>query len=357
MGGGSSRESVKKTIETEIQTEIVNETTNINKILAVTITDTTMSVTTNVANNIRQSVGAANVFAAGALTADGGLIDINQAISMEIIQEAVMKISTDTKSQSELANKLSQDIANKTKNDSAMKASLQAAADLTAVNKDAGGVEKLVADTMAMISSMANTIGGGEISSEQETTIRNTMRASIKNVTINQNDITNRIENIITTNIVTNTTSTCESNLGGNNQIIVQDGITAKNGGIISIKQSARVEALVKCIIDTANTAELSSAIINEGALGVTSDNSNTNKSDTDAETKATVTEENIQESGLTSFMNNLTPGGILSQGGLPILLCCTACCCLIIFLIIGVIFMSSSKSKPPVDSDMSDMS
>jgi putative effector of murein hydrolase len=110
MGGGQSRETVKKTIEMEIQTEIVNETTNINNIIAQTITTTTMNVTNNIANEITQAVGGTNVITALGLIADGAdsVIDINQSISVKSVQDAVMKISQDSGAQTELANKLAQ---------------------------------------------------------------------------------------------------------------------------------------------------------------------------------------------------------------------------------------------------------
>jgi len=337
MGGSQSRESVKKTIETEIQTEIVNETTNINNILAQTITTTTMNVTNNVANSITQAVGGTNLITARGITADGAnsVVDLDQSITMKTIQDAVMKIKQDSGAQSELANKLTQDIIAKTKNDSAMSASLQAASNLTSLSKDAGGIEKLVSDTMNMMSGMANAATGGKISKDQETTIRNKMKASIKNVSINENNIKNIIENIVNTNITQNTTSTCQSNINPNNTIDAQDGaIAAKNGGKITIRQSAAVDSLAKCIVDTANTTQISTAIISEGATGAVNDTQNTNKADTKGTADAKVSDTNIQESGLTDVLNNLTPGGILKSAGSG--LGPMFCCICFIFTIIG---------------------
>ena len=127
-----------------------------------------------------------------------------------------------------------------------------------------------------MMSGMANAATGGKISKDQETTIRNKMKASIKNVSINENNIKNIIENIVNTNITQNTTSTCQSNINANNTIDTQDGaIAAKNGGKITIRQSAAVDSLAKCIVDTANTTQISTAIISEGAAGAVNDTQN----------------------------------------------------------------------------------
>ena len=347
MGGKNSTE-VKKIIETELETEIINETTNINNILAETITETTMAVAVNISNKITQNVAGTNLIVAREMIADGpnSLVDLDQQISMETVQKAVIQISSDSQTQAKLANELSQDILNKTKNDSAMQASLQAASDLTSLSKDAGGLEKMVADTMTMMSDMTNSVVGGEISSEQETTIRNTLKASIKNVTINQNDITNIVKNIVNTNITQNTNSTCESNINATNKIILEEDIRATNGGVIKVGQSARVKGLVDCVIKAANTAEITSAIVNEGSLGATTDNENINKSETDGKTDAIIKDEQIQESGLTDFMNNMTPGGILKSGGIPLLISGIVCFCMFILLIAGAIYMSSQSEE-----------
>jgi hypothetical protein len=227
-----------------------------------------------------------------------------------------------------------------------MQASLQAASDLTAVSKDAGGLEKMVGDAMKMVSDMGNTIAGGQISKDQETTIRNKLKASIKNVSINENNIKNIIENTVNTNIVQNTTSSCKSNINANNAINIDGLIAAKNGGKISVMQSALVDSLAKCVIDAANTGQISKAIITEGALGVVNDNQNTNKQTTEGTADAKVAETKIQESGMTSVLNNLTPGGILASGGSALGGFCFCFCCLFIVLAVGAAFMKYKQMK-----------
>lgn len=303
MGGKSSKEITRVDITNEIEADILNETQNINNIIATTINETTMNVVNRVASEISNSTGGANVITANALFAEGtdSVIDINQSILLETVNEAVIQITSDVDSQTKLASQMSQDVANKTKNDSAMEASLQAAANLTSLQKDAGGIEKILSDVMGMVSGFADAIGGSKVSKEQHTQIKNTIKNSIKNVTINKNDIENTIKNIVNSTITQENMNTCKNSVTSQNIINIDGVIAAKKGGKISVKQSSQVSALSKCLIGATASLKLGTEIVNKAATGTSTDTGNTNKTESGLKATAEVTATKIQDAALTT--------------------------------------------------------
>jgi len=341
MGGSTSKESVKATIMNEINIKIKNETQNINKILNENMSETTSNVTATVAASIESSTGGSNVISGKNFVADGAgsVIDINQQISMQTIQKAAIQISSDVSSQTKLANEMSQNISNKVKSDNDLKNSLQSAAKLTSTKKDEGGIEKILDSAMNMINTFTKGITGQKISNEQETEIRNTINQDIQNITINENDIKDKVTTIINSNITSEMKNSCSSNITAQN-IIEFDKMQATNGGKISIAQSSVVKALSDCVIKAANTAQITDEIIKVASTGTTTDTANTNKSEGSLGASATV--ENKEEHG-AALTKLFSPGALL----MPCIICCV-----IVIIIAAIAFFISQKKKDNTDSE-----
>lgn len=355
MGGKSSKEITRVDIKNEISLEIDNETRNINRIIATTINETTMNVVNKVANDIVNSTGAANMLTAAAMIADGAgsIIDIDQSISLSAINEATIQIINDVDSQTKLASQMAQDVANKTTNDSAMTASLQAAANLTSLQKDAGGIEKILADVMKMASDFTDSIAGSKISKEQHTTIKNTMKSKIKNVTINQNDIQNTIKNVVDSTITQETMNTCKNTVISQNNINIEGPIAAQNGGKIVLRQALAVKALSKCIMDAKGSVKLGTDIVNTASTATSTDTGNKSKTDSELKATAEVISTKIQEAALTTgFFDALKAFSPFGAANNMAIVCAIGCLVIALLVIVYVFMqMSGGSSSAPTET------
>jgi hypothetical protein len=359
MGGKSSKEITKVDITNEIELEIVNETTNINKIVATTINETTMNVVNKVANDITNSTGGNNEITANAMVADGAgsIIDINQSISLDTINKAAIQVTSDVDAQTKLASAMAQDVANKTTNDSAMQASLQAAANLTSLQKDAGGIEKILGDVMKMASDFTDGIAGSKVSKEQHTTIKNTMKNSIKNVTINQNDIENTIKNVVNSTITQENMNTCKNSVITANKINIDGPIAARNGGKVIVKQATSIKALSECIIGSSGASKLGTDIVNTASTGTSSDTGNKNKTESELKATAEVSTTKIQEAALTTgFFDALKAFSPFAAANSMAIVCAIGCVVIaliaILFVFMRMMKSGGSSSEPTETSE-----
>lgn len=110
-----------------------------------------------------------------------------------------------------------------------------------------------------------------------ETNVNN--ENDIENIT--KAEINNIVKNIVNTKIENNSNSYCGSDASGNVKFNAGD-IVAKDGGQISIENSASVKNAIKCFTNIQMTNDILNELVNQAGWTVQTDNK------TDTETKAT---------------------------------------------------------------------
>lgn len=358
MGGKSSTEINRTTIETEINVEIENETKNITNILNETITDTTMNVITENAQKIETKIGGGNTLRVGEMIADGegSVIDINQAISIESVATAAANLTQDASALSSLASKMSNDVSNKVQNDSAAQASMKQVAALKNTKESAGGINDMLGQVTKMMSGMLAV--GDKCDKTTETTIRNKMKTSLKNMTINENDIKNIVKNSFNTSITQKNTASCQLDIQTNNTIEA-DRIVAKKGGKISVAQSSVVKSVSNCIIGAAQTSKLVNDIAASGVSTGTNDTSNKNAATSSMDSNSSITKSDISKDAIgdmfKSFAGSASSIAMIALLGPIGIVIFYMCCCLCVVLAIVMFFKSSGSSSSPSSSSSSD--
>jgi hypothetical protein len=202
-----------------------------------------------------------------------------------------------------LADKVANDVNNKIKNDSAAKAALSQAAKIADFQKSAGGPEAMLDSVTNMVSGLT---GGGN--SKSDTEIENTIRTTINNRTVNQNDISNIVKNRIETSMKQAASATCNMDTTGQNAIDV-DKITALamagKSADVTLKQSVSIKAFNKCFIDL----KMGQGIINDIGIDKSftakSETSNTNKTDSESKQEVAISTTKIQESAIMNSVDN----------------------------------------------------
>jgi hypothetical protein len=298
MGGGSSK-ITETDIRNEINLEIKNSNENITRIFNETINKSITDVTSQVTNDIIQQTSGVNDMRLGNITAGKkAKINIIQKADVNAVNLAVMKIVTDTSATNKLATQLQEEISNKIKNDNELQASLQAANQISQIEKDGGGVESLVRSAMDAVKSLGNSLTGTETKEEAKTKIVNQMGIKVDNRNYNENDIRKKVENSVTNILKNLTANKCKMSTSATN-VLSALNVVAEEKGEIMIEQANSVKALNKCVIDTMNVAQLVLDISNVGLSESKTDTSNSNKASGSMDTKNTITQEKSYESKL----------------------------------------------------------
>lgn len=298
MGGGSSK-ITEVEIRNEINLEIKNSNENITRIFNKAVNKSVTDVTAEVASEVLQQTSGVQDLRLGDLRiGKKGKLRIDQKTDVKAINAAVMKIVSDTSAMNKLASKLQEEISNKIKNDNELQASLQAANQISQIEKDAGGVESLVRSAMDAVKSLGSALTGAESKEEAKTKIVNQMGLKIENRNYNENDIKKIVENSVSNFIKNISNNRCKMSTSGTNLISIGN-IEMDEEGEVSIEQSNAVEALNKCVIDTMNVAGIVTDISNVGLTESKTDTSNSNKASGSMDTKNTVVQEKTYESKL----------------------------------------------------------
>ena len=336
-----AKKTISKTdIQTHINTEIKNHTENITKIMTKTVNDTTMSVINKNATKIQGTTSATNLMDFGNLNATGAgsVIDINQTVSVEALITASVNLVSDTKAQASLATQMASDLKNKVGNDNAMSASMEAINKIADAQKSAGGPEALVDSVMSTIAGLGDSLSGAKSESQQLTMIKNSISTKVSNTSINKNDITNEVVNKIKTGIENINEQSCELNSSAGNTLKAGD-ITASDGGVIKLGQSAVVKAAIKCIMGAVNASSMGTDIANKIGAATTNDTTNANKTDTAVKTANDVSKTVEKGSAIMDSVDNavttagsvannaISTGGMLAGMWLMIPICGVCCC------------------------------
>lgn len=118
-----------------------------------------------------------------------------------------------------------------------------------------------------------------------ETGIKN--ENDIENIT--KAEINNIVKNIVNTKMETNSNSYCGSDASGN-ATFKAGNITAKDGAVINIENSAAVQNAVKCFTNIQMTNDILNEIINQAGWTVESDNKTSTDTKASSTSKQTVT-------------------------------------------------------------------
>ena len=325
MGGGSSKEIKETDIRNEINTTIKNSTTNINKSLSETVNESSTNMVMEVANDIQQSTSGSNLLnVRGDISAGGdSIIDINQTVSVDTINKAVIQIMSDQESLQKMATSMTDDISNKIKNDNALKADLAAVNAIKQTQSDAGGPEAMVREATNALKDMMGSLTGKETSKEMRTKISNKINMNIENNTINDTEIIKRVRNSVSNNVKNVTTSSCKMNTSGSNILNVGGSILSTGKGQVKISQSAVVKALNDCMVKSVVTNKLIDDITTVGVTKVSTDTSNTSKADSAMKADNSIVQIDEHKSAIMDFFSslaNLLPTLLIIAGVLVIL-------------------------------------
>jgi hypothetical protein len=306
MGAKPSKDEIKVNITNSINLEIANLTQNITDIMTKTINDTTMSMINESATVISGGASAMNQITGDVWNfTDSASLIINQEANVDALITATVNLVSDQSAMTELSNKLTQDLKAATTNDNALTAAMEAVNKIADAQKTAGGPEALVdsimdglTDTMTQFSQKP--------SSEQETTIRNMIDQKISNTTVNQNNISNTIENHMSTALKNVNSQTCDLKSSAINDLNVKEINMAKNTKV-TVGQVATVKTALTCVISSVNVAGLVGKVVND--MGTKTDNttSNTNKAGGDVTAENTNTKTVEKSSAIMESVDNAT--------------------------------------------------
>lgn len=302
MGGAESKQITETQIKNEIEVTIKNETENLNKIFNQTINSASSSMTSTVATAIEQATRAKVDMETGDLVADGpgSSIDLTQDVKVQSENKAIISIVSNSKQLADLGAQIQSGLENATKNDSAAKASMDTLNTLKKSDKDAGGVEGMVASAMKAVSALGDSLTGAKNSTEAKTMISNKMKQDISNKTVNSNDITNIIKNETNSMVTKISKNKCSFDTSASARMKIGN-VVATGGGKIKAGQTVSVTAFNDCLIKSMDTTAMVTKMT--GVQANTVKNETSNKSAVAAEVKAktAIVQEKVQGAALTT--------------------------------------------------------
>ena len=293
------------TIKNEIENAIKISNKNIQTALNETVHDATTNLVSEVATKMQQSTAASNVFSTGGnviARGRGSKIKIDQKVSVDTVNQAVMKIATDQTTMANMASSISNTMSDKIQNNNDLKNDLKTVNALSDTKSNAGGPE-------GIISKIADTVGGilgANPSTSTNTAITNAIKMTVDNSTLNDTSITNIIKDSVTTSIKNITTSSCNIDTSGSNITSIGGDVIAEDGGEVTIEQSAVVTALNKCMSENVASAKLVADMATAGVTTASTDTSNATKADAAMKSDNTITKVDEQKSAIMDFLNNL---------------------------------------------------
>ena len=302
MGGGGSKQITETQIKNEIEVTIKNETENLNKIFNKTINSASSSMTSTVASSIEQAMGVDTDMKTGDLVAagPGSTIDLKQDVKVQAENKAVIDILNDSKQMADLGAQIQSGLENATKNDSAAKASMDTLNTLKKSDKDAGGVEGMVASAMKAVSALGDSLTGAKNSTEAKTMISNKMKQDISNKTTNSNDITNIIKNETNSMINKISKNKCSFQTSASTKMKLGN-VSALDGGKINVAQNVSLTAFNNCLIKSMDTTAMVTKMTGIQANTVKNETSNKNAVAAELKAKTDILEEKVQGAALTT--------------------------------------------------------
>ena len=302
MGGGESKQITETQIKNEIEVTIKNETENLNKIFNKTINSASSSVRSTVANSFESATMVDTNLTAGDMVAagPGSSIDLTQDVKVQAENKAIISIVSDQKQLNDLGAQIQSGLDNATKHDSAAKASMDTLNTLKKSDKDAGGVEGMVASAMKAVSALGDSLTGAKNSTEAKTMITNKMKQDISNKTTNSNDITNIIKNETNSMVDKISKNKCSFQTGAKTSMKLGN-ITALDGGKIKAAQTVSVTAFNDCLIKSMDTTALVTKMTGIQANTVKNETSNKSAVAGELKAKTDILEEKVQGAALTT--------------------------------------------------------
>jgi hypothetical protein len=292
-------ENVNETLNkslTEITTNVINKATTTSESKT-----TTTAVGENIARGLNLSASA------------GGVTRITQEADARVKLEAIINIIANNESKNTTANEIASELTKKVSQDGEAKAKVMQAAKLDQISKQQQGIEN-------MMNNITNTIGdtiqglvdgltGGSSDTEINQTIEQTINTSfenaIKNVTIDENEVINRINTAVTNEFNNLTVDECMGSARASN-ILEQSKAHASDGGVIDFVQKASAESISKCLIDRKIGNSAFSSIVNDASFKAMSETEQKAKTDAEADQDAEMTIEEEITSGIADMWKNL---------------------------------------------------
>lgn len=292
MGGAGSKtkEEMKLIVETKIETEIDNMNKTVTELITKQITNTSTSIINTNAVGIDQGT-ALNIngrISGINMTGHNNKFEIVQQATVESQNKAVVQLLNNNSEMTNLSSQLTADLQSKMKNDSALSEAVTAAAQVNAAKNDenAGGIGGMVDKVMTMIDNMGP---GKEITKETETTIKNSLKMTLKNVNIDEKKIDNTIEKNITSAMKSINENSCKANTSANLNLIIEDIKINGEGLQFIYKQSGTVKAFNECITGSSNINEITRQLEDSNVVTVANDQGNKNSIDRKADATASV--------------------------------------------------------------------
>ena len=353
MGGKQSKDITTNDIESSIQTTISNYNKNVTDILNTQITSSTMELVNENAQAIAATTGGGNTLTLGNLNVSGsGKFSIDQKVDVKATNQAVSNITQDASAMSNLASQLSSDVMNKLQNDSSLQQSLQSASDLSKATSTAGGLNDMVGKVFDTIGSVMTP--GSTMTTESETTIRNTVMTNLQNTNINENKIQSVVESYINNTIKQLNSASCNISTVANNTLTVGD-VTIDENGQVSLSQVSNVNALNSCVLGAAQTTKMVSEITSGNETTTSNDTSNTTAVAQSMAAQTVATDTTVTNDAFGNMISSIASSfltGYMAMILIPIGLCC--CCILIVFLVFMFRPRSSGDSSGDSGGDSS---
>jgi len=262
MGGKQSKEITKMDIENEINLEIKNEIINFNSIIKQTINKTLINFIYAIVNEriAYLQKNDTNLIYEPSLNYINDINDINQQISVNVINHTIIQITNDVYTQTKLFNQIKQDILNRTKNDSVIKTLIVSILNLrfSIKNNNPYPFTVLLADVIKMLDE--NTGVSQIVNSETETRVKNIVKSRLKNTyldssidLITKNNIENIIKNVVDSSITPKTLNSCSN-------ITNEQNISDKQYNFLEVDAFKK---LSYCIISIDTEVKIATDIIN----------------------------------------------------------------------------------------------
>lgn len=337
MGGGD-KTKIKQMIQTELSFKISQTQETLNNIVNETMTNLSTSMVNQTAAQIEQATTASNTASLGTLIAtDGAQISIEQQAKMQAVNDAIVKILSDSSALADLGSKTAQEVQAKLQQDAGLKGALETVAKASESSKEGGGPEGMLNKLADTASGIFGSLTGSKSEKDIETEIRQKISMEIENRTLTQTNIVDKTATTITTEIKNSSEGSCRSLNSANNLLELEKAIASGQGSKINIFQLATVDAFNKCLVDLNIGGKIMNQIADESLLKLANDTTQTAKAEAEAKASAEQSKEQVQESGIMKSVDNVvdTAGGVI-QKGLSVLQTGYIGVILIVILVVG---------------------
>ncbi len=330
----------KSVSKVDISNKINEAITNSNKVINDIVNETINSVSTELVNDVSSDitvdVGSYNEEDLGDINVNGGKFTSTQMAQVDSKSIAMEQIASNQQSITELTNRLITNLQNNVSSDTNLKTAMDTLNQIKQMTENDGGPEKMV-DTV--FNALQKTIAGGGDSDTQEKNFKNEIGIKVEN----DNDVENRMKNIISTAINGKISSQTFGNVkigsAASNKIVARSvNVSIKDGvsGSVDINQEATLDNFTQAI-ETLNLGSgISNKIIDTDTTKLINDA--LNKVISDAKLHGINKEDiiDIEKSGIMDFLNNLNPLNLFKNLGLY----GTIIIVVIIIAVIGFVFL-----------------